>query len=340
MKLCHLHRLSLAWGLLGLAACSSGGERTSIGIDPGLGPIPTAAETLAAFENAPTSLDPCTESAPSPDRSVQRVVLEAGSKERVLVVQNPLPADPNPPAIIVLHAGGAHFADDRALAFLPGLEDYVKLYPRACQVGAWTFPGGALLFGDRVDKEADPEFLSAVADYAINTFNVDPDRIFLLGVSRGGIMAYYTLSKIPSRFAGAAIVIGNMVNAFGDSYSIPDPTSVLIMNGTADELMVFEGATNRQNPGFSLLSSDVSATKVALANGCTDKPIPVLTNNNQTRETQYQVCLDQVEVLYVECLGAGHQFPNLGGLPNVVTGEPCNAYDGQIQIDEFFKQQF
>ena len=81
-----------------------------------------------------------------------------------------------------------------------------------------------------------------MADKLVRDIGVDPERVFAAGSSRGGSMAIRLALEAPARFRAVAAV----------SADVPTPenfrckpagrsTSIMIMNGTGDPLVPFDG---------------------------------------------------------------------------------------------------
>jgi len=106
------------------------------------------------------------------------------------------------PTILFLHGSGER-GDDLAkvkvngppkfLDHRPGFP-FIVISPQAPDDGGW-----------------DPDVLNALLDDALKRYPIDPDRIYLTGLSMGGIGAYELATEHPERFAAVAPISG-----FGD----------------------------------------------------------------------------------------------------------------------------
>src|SRR5947208_14609637 len=72
---------------------------------------------------------------------------------------------------------------------------------------------------------------------------VDPKRVFVAGSSRGGFMAFRLALEAPSTFRAVAAVSANVhtPDNFKCKAAPTGTSSVLIMNGTEDPLVPFDG---------------------------------------------------------------------------------------------------
>ena len=72
----------------------------------------------------------------------------------------------------------------------------------------------------RMDEEAndrahrdnidDVGFISALIDLMIKDYNMDPNRVYMTGISNGAIMSYRLACEIPHKIAAIAPVDGNI----------------------------------------------------------------------------------------------------------------------------------
>ena len=150
------------------------------------------------------------------------------------------------PLVVVLHGSGENGAQirietgygfDRAA----DTHGFAVVYPNAYE-GDWeacSIVGRLETKGFTID---DVGFLTRLVDKLIREIGADPVRVFAAGSSRGGSMAIRVALEAPSRFRAVAAV----------SASVPTPenfrckpaersTSIMIMNGTQDPLVPFEG---------------------------------------------------------------------------------------------------
>src|SRR5581483_5449561 len=150
----------------------------------------------------------------------------------------------------------------------------------------------------------------------------DPARVYLAGISNGGMMTFRMLCEAADLIAGAGTIIASMPAAIGEGCAPAKPVALAMLNGTADPLVPYEGG----GVGFAgkrgkVWSAERSAAFVARRNGCADPPAVNL-QSAKANETMKVVRLDwspcttgQPVVLY-RIEGGGHQ---LFGRPGVLT---------------------
>lgn len=158
--------------------------------------------------------------------------------------------------VLVLHGAGASAEQVMGLAFPPSplslwleiaaREQLVVIAPDAGREG-WS---DCFASESRIARKDDVGFIDALISYAIVNHNVDPDRVYLIGVSRGGWMAYRVATEIPHRLAAFSVVLAGMPPP-GRSRTPMTPLSTLIFGCTADPLIRYHGGKPWYALGFA-----------------------------------------------------------------------------------------
>jgi polyhydroxybutyrate depolymerase len=193
----------------------------------------------AAFCGANESAGPCLRPVPA--------TLDRPEGTRRYLVATPGRQAPGKRAlVIVLHGAGASAEQVLGLAFPPSplslfleiaeREQFVVAAPDAGK-GGWSdcFASDA-----RVARKDDVAFIGAVIDRAIAEHEVDPERVYLIGVSRGGHMAFRVAGEIPHRLAAFSTVLANMPPP-GRARMPQVPLPALVFGATADPLIPYHG---------------------------------------------------------------------------------------------------
>ncbi|NPV07921.1 MAG: prolyl oligopeptidase family serine peptidase [Anaerolineae bacterium] len=81
--------------------------------------------------------------------------------------------------------------------------------------------------------------LEALLDHALQEYAVDPDRVYLTGLSMGGYGAWHLAAKAPHRFAAVAPICGGGLPQFGfpDRASALREVPVWAFHGARDEVV-------------------------------------------------------------------------------------------------------
>ena len=149
------------------------------------------------------------------------------------------------PAIIALHAWlgeRSEFIRKSDLWYRPGSHrGAIVAFPQALW-GAWN-SGPCCMPSNRVGVD-DVAFLDAVFDELAARDDVDPERIYVIGTSAGGLMAAHYACVTDRALAGVVSVVAQPLDTSGCEQRAVPITFVL---GAADDALPYEG-------GWSLVS--------------------------------------------------------------------------------------
>jgi polyhydroxybutyrate depolymerase len=85
-------------------------------------------------------------------------------------------------------------------------------------------------------------FFSQMIDYFISRYKVDKARVFAIGTSGGGHMAYKLALTMPEKFRAITAIIANLPESSNmDCFEKKQPMPVMIINGTADSTNPYNG---------------------------------------------------------------------------------------------------
>jgi polyhydroxybutyrate depolymerase len=190
----------------------------------------------------------------TPDPEVPRLsgqlskeTIEVGGLTRIYRLYVPQRLAKGVPLVVVMHGSGLNGTQMRietgyAFDRLADRHGFAVAYPNAHE-GYWNacnIVGGGSAEGRDVD---DVGFLTAMVDKLADEIGIDRGRVFATGTSRGGFMAFRLALEAPLRFRAVAGVAANVPTPenFRCKPSGPGTSSVMIMNGTEDPLVPFDG---------------------------------------------------------------------------------------------------
>lgn len=231
------------------------------------------------------------------------------------------------PLVIVLHGSGASAAQVLGMTFPPSplsvwleiaaREQLVIIAPDGTKqrgVRPWNDGFTAIASNPKVD---DVGFISAIIDRVIAEDAVDPQRVYVMGVSKGGMLAYRIAAELTPRLAAFSTVLASMpVDA---AYAMPAlPLSALIVASTADPFIPYAGGKFPYTLWFSapMLAVEASMAMWRELAGLPDTPQIVAVANTgddaATRAVRYtwggNDSALQVRLLKIE--GGGHAEPS------------------------------
>lgn len=231
------------------------------------------------------------------------------------------------PLVIVLHGSGASAEQVLGMAFPPSplsvwleiaaREQLVIIAPDGTKqrgVRPWNDGFAAIASNPKVD---DVGLINAIIDRAIAEDEVDPQRVYVMGVSKGGMLTYRLAAELAPRLAAFCTVLASMpVDA---TYAMPTrPLSALIVASTADPFIPYAGGKFPYTLWFSAPMLGIEASTAiwrALA-GLPETPemSPVVSAGSDaaTRAVRYtwrdHASAQQVRLIKIE--GGGHAEPS------------------------------
>ena len=251
------------------------------------------------------------------------------------------------PLVVVLHGGGG--ADDpvslirQATRFdaKADTDGFAVVYPEAID-GYWNDGRKLRQYRSHAEDVDDIAFIQAVVQRVASTTAIDLSRVYLTGASNGGMMAYRIACERPQMFAAVAAVVANLPVAV--SCRPPRPIPMLVMNGTEDPLMPWQGGEIGFGPQHlgEVLSADATTQTWAHSNRCSGvtetRTLPDQAPTDRTRVTQitYRDCEADVALYRIE--GGGHAWPGTGQQPmrRIVAGRTSRDIDATDEIWRFF----
>jgi len=254
------------------------------------------------------------------------------------------------PLVLVMHGSGENAAQIRietgyAFERLADEHGFAVVYPDSYSFD-WndcSRIGDFSVAGRLVD---DVGFLGALTDKLIAELGVDSRRVFATGVSAGGFMSLRLALEAPSRFRAVAAVAANV--PMPDNFKckpVGQGTSVMIMNGTRDPLVPFDGGEVNLlglfYKGGNVHSARESVQYFADLNRLTDAPAIVPNQAADSAKVEQLLWRNdgKAEVALVAIHGGGHGLPQPYYRRPRLLGPSPMAPNGAAIIWEFFARQ-
>ncbi|ACD89669.1 esterase, putative [Chlorobium limicola DSM 245] len=283
---------------------------------------------------------------------LQRQTVMQGSIERTFYVHYPKNRHPAVPKalVFVLHGGGG--ADARTMANRTGMneiadrEDFMVIYPAGID-GQWNDGRGKSFRRTKDNTDVDDVgFISALIDLFVKKGEADSARIYVMGLSNGGMMTHRLGIELGKKLAAIAPVIANMPENISDQ-KVAMALPVLIMNCTDDPMMPWKGGHVRVlgKEYGTVLSTDKTVRYWVAAAQLPLKPETrylddVSRSDKCTVEVdRYSAAGRRTEVVLYRIRGGGHNLPG-GNTPDRprLLGPKCMDISGSEAIWSFFKK--
>jgi polyhydroxybutyrate depolymerase len=260
---------------------------------------------------------------------VEKNIVVKGT-ERWFLVQPPRDASRAAAILVVLHGGSQSmrrlFAKNagatRAWPELARRENVVLLVPNAANAASGDAKSDDQNWNDlrhemtRESSADDVGFLLALLDWAAQNYNTDQARVYITGASNGGIMTFRMLMEASGRFAAGAAFVATLP-ADDTNFTKPEkPTPLLIVNGTRDPLMLWDGGKIAGGRGTTRSVADTRSWWVK-ANGAGPEPAELIQlpdrdpdDNCTIEKSTYTAANDGAPVVTYTMKGGGHSIPS------------------------------
>lgn len=249
-----------------------------------------------------------------------------GGDRPVTVFRSPEGADPNVsrPLVVVLHGYGAsgllqsiYFRLDKLVDeknFLLAAPDGM---PDSKGSRFWAAVDGCCeSAGKKVD---DVKYLTSLVTEIGTVWKVDPKRVYLVGHSNGGAMAYRLACEPNQPFAAAFVLAPAFFEK--DTVCKPNvPISIRHVHGTADTTVPYDGGSiSLLGPTLTFPSAPSAVATFAKLNGCSDTPdesaAPLDLDKElagaETTSKAYKSCRNGVVTELLTMAGGKHMPVNL-----------------------------
>lgn len=286
--------------------------------------------------------------------------IEVNGLKRTYLTYLPQGLPKGAPLVMVMHGSGesgAQIRIDTGYGFerLADQHGFAVVYPNSYSFD-WNDCSKVGDFSANGREVDDTGFLSALSDKLITDIGSDRNHIFATGVSSGGFMSIRLALEASSRFRAIAAVSANVPSPENfkckpaeqlakDIPGIPG-TSVMIMNGTKDPLVPFNGGESSLfglfYKGGNVRSSQDSGQYFADLNHLTGKPATKLSTvaDGVKVEQFFWRNNTKVEIELVAIHGGGHGLPQPYFRRPRLLGPSPMAPDGPAMIWAFFERQF
>lgn len=253
------------------------------------------------------------------------------------------------PLVILLHGRGGTGAGMRDITDFDAVADahgLVVAYPDGI-AHEWNYTRGLPGYEKVEDADRDDVvFLATLAEHLVTSLGLDADRTYLVGFSNGGFMTNRVACERPDLFAAYGSVGGAGFGGMTQLCSNEAPAAFLVMHGTADPIVPWDGFSVRSEDGREaeiLMSVPHAFAYWATRAGCDDEgqrsSIPETGASPGTRVELLGVggCATGGQVILVAVVGGGHVWPGVRSLPEESLGRVNMDIDAGDMLWGFFE---
>lgn len=240
--------------------------------------------------------------AQTPPNIVDQMTLQGQIRTYRLHTPETYDAEHPLPLVVALHGSGELGQDmetKTGLSQLADQEGFIAAYPDALNKD-WNVDGTA--------PEDNVAFIQALIAHIQQIRTIDPQRIYLVGVSDGGLLAQKIACENPGQIAAIVTVAASLPVEFANHCQANIPVPMLMINGTADEIVPWDGGSEdavQLGQGISIPPMPEVAQFWQQHNQCLASPRVSQRGNLVTVES-YGHCKDHADVVLMALKGAGH----------------------------------
>lgn len=282
--------------------------------------------------------------------TLTKASIEVGGLKRSYLTYVPKGLAKGAPLVLVMHGSGESAMQIRkgtgyGFERLADAHGFAVVYPNS-YASDWNDCSTIGEFSENGVVADDVGFLGALVDKLISEIAIDPGHVFATGVSAGGSMSIRLALEDPARFRAVAAVAANVPAP--QSFKCKPAaqgTSVLIMNGTQDPLVPFDGGEVNLlglfYKGGQVISSRASGQYFADWNhiaGAPETSRPTVTDGHGVEHWRWRN-EGKKEVELAAMHGAGHGLPQpYSRRPRLLGPSPMSP-NGPEMIWRFFQRQ-
>ncbi|WP_207496967.1 extracellular catalytic domain type 1 short-chain-length polyhydroxyalkanoate depolymerase [Aridibaculum aurantiacum] len=175
----------------------------------------------------------------------------------------------------------------------------------------------------------DVGFVEKLLEYLVKQYRVDETAVYATGLSRGGFFCHRLAAELPGKIAAIASVGGLLPDSVVAFHTSKTPIPVMIIHGTADEVVKYEGKTGAyksaaETYNYWKVLNNLSAAKETTTT--IDRH-----RSDSTTVTTRTVGDGKAAVSLVSIVGGGHTLP---GADAFNIGFPLGKTTREIEFNE------
>ena len=176
------------------------------------------------------------------------------------------------PLLLALHSRSTNaktiFEDSQILTWAENMNFIVAGINGSIFEDSSSWNAGNCCTNATTNQENDLLLISTIIDHLATQYSVDKSRVWAMGHSNGGMMAYRLACDLSEKITAIAVVTGVLVD---DTCSPTKPVPIIHLHGNLDTTVPFHGGGKFETPNVYY-----SAVDFAKSNSCTSAPAEAL----------------------------------------------------------------
>ena len=169
--------------------------------------------------------------------------IQSEGETRDYLIHIPNSYDTNSSFALVLNFHGfgdraSEFMNETDMRLLAESDKFILVYPQGSSLHGSSHWNACPIGGDNKSNANDFAFIENIIDEISSQYNIDMERIYAVGYSNGGMMAYGLANYKSDLIAAVASVSGAMLDCIGTTNH---PMPVIHLHGTSDSVIPYNG---------------------------------------------------------------------------------------------------
>ena len=252
------------------------------------------------------------------------------------------------PLVVVLH-GAFDTAEgmEKTSGFsrLADRERFIVLYPNGMGILGFLqhWNAGHCCGKAADDRLDDVGFVAATIEDVSARLNVDRDRVYMVGFSNGGMLAYRFAAErgdLLAAVAPMAASIGGKPSGKDPEWRIPDPVRrlpILVVHGLSDNVVPHAGGSPARGGSRTYWSVEESVKFWVARNGCSPRGTDRSLQDGAVLRTSWAGCNDNADVSLLLIRDWGHVWPGKHFTAALPEGDPLRDFDAPEILWDFFR---
>lgn len=285
------------------------------------------------------------------DTYIKKSILHNG-KERTYLLHLPPQDKMNNalPLVFNLHGGGGTAEGNIKLTNgrlnqLSDEEGFILVYPQGLRKSWNDGRAGDFSYAAKNNID-DVGFFKLLIEQLKAAYPIDPDRIYTCGMSNGGFMSMRLACELSGTIRAAGVLTATLSETLAQTCAPDQPVSILLMNGTADPLVPYDGGVVKVlgSERGKILSTDQTIDFWVEQNQCkttaSKERLSDVAPDDGTRIDVFTFsnCRNNSDVVLYKIHGGGHTWP--GGLQYLgekLIGKTSRDIDASDVLWNYFK---
>ena len=172
---------------------------------------------------------------------LRSIKVEGETREYLIHIPNSYDTTKSVPIVMNFHGFSQSVSDyiiEADMRSLAESDTFILIYPQGSYLNGYSQWNACPIGGDNKSDVDDFGFVEDLIEEISSQYNVDMDRIYAVGYSNGGMLAYGLANYKSDLIAAVASVSGAMLDCIGNT---SHPMPVLHLHGTDDYVLPYNG---------------------------------------------------------------------------------------------------